>query len=287
MSDDLPQPAETMEARPGSAWNAATRARRRPGFGSVIALFVVWFLITSAARWLPYVAPKSALALLGHDLAIVVPALAALVALAAIVLGRWSEVRLRMPVPGSWRFLILPALYLPVTLGILLWLGLPPATTVIGIALIMVWVAVSEEVMFRGLLYPALRLKLGFWSAAWTCSLIFGASHLNNGLASGAFTMAVLQSLAAVPTGFLLLALRLRTGSLLPPILFHLVWNLGAFSMAAAEETHFLAADMPSPLTEYFGLWFGLIFVAPNGLIAAWMLRPSARAFMPGDPDQA
>ncbi|WP_083195189.1 CPBP family intramembrane glutamic endopeptidase [Pararhodobacter sp. CCB-MM2] len=259
-----------------SDWRGSPAQRHRPRLGPVLAVLAGW-LALSGLGLLP--APFAAL---GQPP--VPQALAAIFVLVAIALGHWTAVRLRRPEPGSWRFMALPALYLPVFAALIGWLGAPPLTTLLAIAVIMGCVALSEELMFRGLMFPALRRGMGLWPAAWLTTLVFALVHMGNALLSGDLPAAVVQAVASIPTGFLMLALRLRTGSLLPAILFHFAWDLGTFGIGFSELLYHAETGAPSPLGAGLGLWFPLIFVLPNAAFALWLLRPSVRGKMPGDP---
>lgn len=73
---------------------------------------------------------------------------------------------------------------------------------------------VAEEMLFRGILYPAIK-QLGFPRLAlWGTSLLFAAIHFN------LVTLVPLTALA-----LLLIALYERTGNLLAPIMAHVLFN--------------------------------------------------------------
>jgi membrane protease YdiL (CAAX protease family) len=79
---------------------------------------------------------------------------------------------------------------------------------------------VAEEMMFRGILYPAIK-QAGFPRLAlWSTSLLFAAVHLN------AVTFVPLTVLALVLT-----ALYERTNNLVAPIAAHLLFNAVNFGM--------------------------------------------------------
>jgi membrane protease YdiL (CAAX protease family) len=93
-------------------------------------------------------------------------------------------------------------------------------TTVAALAavfLIVIAAPVTEETLFRGLFFGALRTRAPFWLAAGASGLLFGAVHL----ASGDVAVAGLLTLF----GVILAWLYERTGSLGPPIILHMVNN--------------------------------------------------------------
>jgi len=79
----------------------------------------------------------------------------------------------------------------------------------------------GEELLFRGVLYEALRNHWRFWPSAVVSSLIFGAMH-----------MIPIQILMAALLGVALCWTYERSQSLWAPVLIHMVNNLVAFSIA-------------------------------------------------------
>jgi uncharacterized protein len=91
-------------------------------------------------------------------------------------------------------------------------------TTVLAFVAAVVMAPIMEEVIFRGMLFQALKRRAGLWPAAIISGVLFAAVHVE-----------VTQPLFS--SGLLLLgvafALALhRTGSLLVPIIGHAVFNL-------------------------------------------------------------
>lgn len=79
-----------------------------------------------------------------------------------------------------------------------------------------------EELVFRGFLLPALSRRLGTAAAIALSGLLFGLMHLSDPTSVPPL----------VAFGLALGALRLRTGSLGPPVLLHLLNNAAAFGLA-------------------------------------------------------
>ncbi len=117
--------------------------------------------------------------------------------------------------------------------------------TALAVLAAVVLAPIAEELLFRGLLYRALRRRRGVVGAALASSLVFSVVHLD---------VAVTQPLALV--GLVLvgcvLALALeRTGGLLVPIAAHAAYNATALAAAiAAERTGLLdlVAVLPTVL---------------------------------------
>lgn len=105
----------------------------------------------------------------------------------AIVIStfRWwdlgfSAFSVRTALKLSW----LPMVYMA-ALGVLMTIvGLPPLRSAIFIGINTVFVGMSEEVMFRGILFSGLRSKLRLWPSLWVCCGLFGFVHVLNALAT-------------------------------------------------------------------------------------------------------
>jgi len=95
-----------------------------------------------------------------------------------------------------------------------------PATVAAGTLDGVVWAPIFEELAFRGLLYPTLRLRLPAWPAALLSAAIFAVAH---GYGLQGF-LAVCWSGAAWALGYE------RTRSLLPGMVAHAASNLIATS---------------------------------------------------------
>jgi len=93
-----------------------------------------------------------------------------------------------------------------------------PATVLAGTIDGVVWAPIFEELAFRGLLYPTLRLRLPPWLAALLSAALFGVAHGYG-----------LQGFAAVTWSGMIWALGYeRSRSLLPGMLAHAASNLMA-----------------------------------------------------------
>ena len=257
-----------------SPWQGDAKPRRPLGLAGALVLLALWIGAT-AVGFLPDEP--------GRVMAPLPQVLAAGLLFAGIGVFRWSDVGLGTPLRGTARLMWLPWLYLLLyTIGIVSLGGVEP-NALMGLIAIMIWIAISEEVMFRGLLYPALRRRLRPWPAIWLTSLAFGAVHLGNGLRSGDFEAALGQSLAAVSTGLLLLALRLRRGSIWPAVIYHALWNIGSFGMDLAGGSRSTDIGILDTPNLWLRIAMTLAFVAPNGLYALWLLRKVGRETLPGD----
>lgn len=132
---------------------------------------------------------------------------------------------------GKTLFYLPLALLLTVNLWYGIKLNLSAAETVLYI-LTMLCVGLLEELIFRGLLFNAMK-KDSMKSAVIVSALTFGMGHIINLFnGSGAELLPnLLQVVYASATGFMLVMLYIRTKSLLVPIAFHGIFNaLSVFS---------------------------------------------------------
>jgi membrane protease YdiL (CAAX protease family) len=93
------------------------------------------------------------------------------------------------------------------------------AATVLAILLAVVLAPITEEIVFRGVLFRALTDRVGMWAAAALSSAVFAVIH---------FEVLFSQPLALVGLFTVGMALAIayhRTGSLLVPIVGHAVFN--------------------------------------------------------------
>ena len=95
-----------------------------------------------------------------------------------------------------------------------------------SVAAIAVFPATCEEILFRGVVLPALIRPLGTIGAVLVSALMFGLIHLDPVGDASAFTRIPFAILVGVGLG----TLRVRTGSLIPPILGHAVLNTITFA---------------------------------------------------------
>jgi len=113
-----------------------------------------------------------------------------------------------------------------------------PLDAALSVAAVALAPALCEELVFRGVLLPSIGKVVGPGIAAAASSLLFGIIHLD--VYSGGY------SLYRVPFAFVvglsLAALRLRTGSLYPPIAAHATLNTITIATALAVP------DPPSAL---------------------------------------
>lgn len=128
--------------------------------------------------------------------------------------------------PAEWRdvrWLAMPALLtlLPLVTGI------KPLSTDVLLLLIAGYALTgfAEETMFRGILVKLLERRSDMQVAAIT-ALLFGLVHLSNIFIRGDAPIIAAQAVGAAAFGFGYAALRMRTNSLVPLIITHMLTDL-------------------------------------------------------------
>jgi membrane protease YdiL (CAAX protease family) len=180
--------------------------------------------------------------------------------IAGIVAARYSKVRLRGTKRPGIRFLALAVIAPVGVCGIILsalWLsGLETlqinlveigagsiALLVLGF-LFSVLGALGEEIGWRGFLAPLLAGRLGFTGLVWCSWLPWFLFYLWLFFLAGSYSKPAL-ALQVLTIGTLLFGLnvllvwlRLRTGSLWPPVLFHALHNFLVLNPVALSQSH-------------------------------------------------
>jgi membrane protease YdiL (CAAX protease family) len=142
-----------------------------------------------------------------------------------------------------------------------------PLETVLFI-LSMFCVGFLEEVIFRGLLFQAMA-KDGVKSAIIVSSLSFGIGHVVNLInGSGADLLPnLLQVMYAVAIGFAFVMIYCRTGSLMPCIIVHSVFNgLSAFANEAVmtPQRQILSGVLLTVIAGGYALYLALAWKEEN-----------------------
>jgi membrane protease YdiL (CAAX protease family) len=108
--------------------------------------------------------------------------------------------------------------------------GFGPLTGAIGLVGFMAAAAVTEELMFRGLLFRLVERGLGTYAALALSSVLFGAMHLFNEHATLLGAVAI-----AIEAGGMLGAAYAATRSLWLPIGLHFGWNFAESGIFGTE----------------------------------------------------
>lgn len=114
-------------------------------------------------------------------------------------------------------------------------------STLILACVSVVLAGVVEETAFRGILLTRL-LPRGLWTAVLLSSTLFGSLHVANLFLASPWQTVLLQVTFAAMAGTGYAAMRLRTGSLWPPIVLHALFDLSFRVTAIQAGTPFHSA---------------------------------------------
>lgn len=165
----------------------------------------------------------------------------------------------------------LPALFILGFFSLGLLLGYPPLQAIIFVGINTLLVGISEELAFRGILFSGARSALRPIGAITITSVIFGAVHVLNGVTTGDWGSAAVQAVAAGMSGLLFIAILIRTGSIIPAMIVHWLWDFGIFTVSSRNGHNATPAETAEPTAISFML--PILFVLPNFLYALWLLR--------------
>jgi sodium transport system permease protein len=127
--------------------------------------------------------------------------------------------------------------------------------------------AVCEELAFRGFILSGLRRRFPVWTAILISSLLFAVYHLN-----------AFQALPTFILGVVLGVLTVRSGSIFPGMLFHLLYN--GMLIGVPLLAHFGYTDESVPLQAVFHPAVTMFLaVLACALLAALSYRLSTRAW--------
>ena len=233
-----------------------------------LLILAAWLLLTvGVGQWLSP-GPQQALADTVTN-GIGLPWVLAIVLLCGVIKvhGDPRALGLRAPPQAvSWRLVWLPLAYASAMLALDMLNGLPPQRVLVFVAINTALVGLSEELMFRGVLFTGFLSRFTIWPAMLLSSAIFGAAHALNVFTTGLWDAALLQSVCAFLQGFGYLAIRIRTGSLGPMTLVHGMWDFSLMSAALAPR--------PEASAPANAALFGPILIAlPLFLYGLYLMR--------------
>ncbi len=219
-----------------------------------LAIFAIWVIIVFGGELLQVGGKPTQLDELAKN-QIIFGVLAAAVFLIGVIsyLKWWPQVAGKGPENlRDLRLLWLPALVLFLLLLILLFTGLPPAQVLMFVIINTLLVGISEELMFRGILFHGASSSFGIWRTVWITAVLFGLVHALNGFITGNFTAAAGQAFFAGMFGVWTVALRVRLDTIIPVIIIHWLWDCLLFL------TGFLGGMLVFPFALVlfiYGLW--------------------------------
>jgi len=192
---------------------------------------------------------------------------------AAIAIFKWRDMAFVSP-HSLFKVMWFPVLVLLVMSSISLITGMPAGKTMAFVAFNTFLVGLSEEVMFRGVLYRALLSNYRIWTAIIVTSVLFGAVHVLNVFTTGELGPAMLQATAAGMSGMLFVAIVVRTGSIWPAIIYHWLWDCVLFLLTTGSAASGVESDPSALEAAGTGVMFlPLLLALPNFLCALVLLR--------------
>jgi membrane protease YdiL (CAAX protease family) len=143
--------------------------------------------------------------------------------------------------------------------------GEASATTYLIVLTNALAVGLSEELMFRGILWHGISTRVRpVPTVLWT-ALAFGAVHVLNGVLTGSFAGSITQAVFVGMSGVYYGAVRLRTGSLWPGVVAHGLWDTGVTVSIGM-------AVLLVPLADLLLFLYGVV------LLVQFARRPAAAA---------
>ena len=162
------------------------------------------------------------------DLA-VVKGIGVLIVVLAISTLRWWPVVMREELRTRRWVWIVPVVLLGASLATIDYGRLAAAGMALGLTLLLgtLFIGVSEELLFRGVVLTFLRDRSREWIAALMTSLLFGAVH---------FLAGPVQMLSSAIFGYLLYYMRRVSGGIWLPILVHSAWDFAVFTGFTTDD---------------------------------------------------
>ncbi|WP_292376157.1 CPBP family intramembrane glutamic endopeptidase [Methanosarcina sp. UBA411] len=152
----------------------------------------------------------------------------------------------------NMHLLWLPAIFLFFLLVIVLFTGLPPTRILLIVVINTLLVGISEELMFRGVLFHGASSSFGIWRAVWITAAIFGSVHTLNSLITGDFNASAVQAFFAGMFGVWAVALRVRLDTVIPLIIIHWLWDCLAFLTSSSQGLVLLFFSF---ILFFYGIW--------------------------------
>jgi len=136
-----------------------------------------------------------------------------------------------------------------------------------------VLVGFSEELAFRGLVLTSLRGPLSEQGAWLWSTVMFGLLHAPNVLIGGPVVGVVMQPILAAITGTSLYLTRRVTGSIIPAMVLHGLWDFSSFTARDGYFGTYLL--LPTSITIFIIFWFQRRHVFADAETATPHLRPA------------
>jgi len=171
---------------------------------------------------------------------------------------------------ARWWLVILPALFIIVFTIFGLKFGDFTMSMLVILFVNTLMVGISEETMFRGLMFSGLSNRFSFWWASIITTVIFGSMHLLNFFTTG--ELPILQAITTMGVGLMLLAVRVGMGSIIPAIIIHWLWDVSA-ALTASAAANTTAIEGTAWQVIPAGLILAPIVFTIMGLVFLWRFR--------------
>jgi membrane protease YdiL (CAAX protease family) len=107
--------------------------------------------------------------------------------------------------------------------------------------LLMIFAALAEEIIFRGMVLPSFIDRYGFYRGIFLTGITWAAVHFRSDIYSGLYVGGVLVHLAnriflCLALNYVLAWLTLRQGSIIPAAIAHAVWNILASVLSDSTD---------------------------------------------------
>ncbi|GLY41880.1 hypothetical protein Amsp01_079030 [Amycolatopsis sp. NBRC 101858] len=151
---------------------------------------------------------------------------------------------------------------------------------------VMACVAVTEEVVFRGILFRIAEERLGTWPALAVSAVLFGAVHLAGTSETGTGAMLWGATAIVLQGGIMLTAAYIATRALWMPIGIHFAWNVveAGFGTAVSGKSsefgsliHTALSGPPALTGGSFGPEAGVAGILSCLVAAVFLLRSARR----------
>ena len=134
-----------------------------------------------------------------------------------------------------------------------------------------------EETVFRGVTVPIgmryIRSEKRVSIIVLFTALVFGLLHVGNVINGANVTMGIIQGIATIFAGLLFVAVFLRTGNILIPIIMHGVYDYMCFVTDASLDNGIMTSE-----TVTTGLILAVLVDVIAGVWALYLIRPAKRA---------
>lgn len=219
-----------------------------------LGIFIIWLIVVVGGGLLQVKGQPTQLDELVKS-QLIYGVLGAIVLLSGVItyIDWWDQIGWKGPTNSrNLHLLSLPAMFLFIMLLIVLFTGLPPTRVLLIIIINTLMVGISEELMFRGVLFHGASSSFGIWRAVWITAAIFGSVHTLNSLITGDFNASVVQAFFAGMFGVWAVALRVRLDTVIPLIIIHWLWDCLAFLTGSSEGLVLLFFSF---ILFFYGIW--------------------------------